>query len=193
MKQSHNKTIKNKGFALIEILTAVFIFSIIVGAASGLFISAIRSQRNVLASQELLDQTSYAMEYMSRALRMTKKDLSGNCLTTAGAKNNYENPSGDSSIRFLDYNDKCHEFLKEGNQLKEKKSTDNTAGNLPVSGTPLTSADLKITSLNFNLSGESQIDNLQPRVTISLDVQGKEQSKLKIQTTISQRNLDTVY
>jgi len=60
---------------------------------------------------------------------------------------------------------------------------------------PLTSADLEIVSCNFKLSGQSQDDDLQPSVTISFEIQKGTQpeSKIRLQTTISQRNLDIPY
>ena len=128
---------------------------------------------------------------------MAKKDLTGNCLTTAGAKYNYESEPG--RIRFLNYDSKCQEFLKEGDQLKEKKSTDNTAANLPISGTPITSDKLTVNSFQLNLSGQAQppTDYLQPRVTIFLEILGREtgvgQPKIQIQTSVSQRDLDIQY
>ena len=64
-----------EGFTLIEILVVIVIFSIVLGAVIGIFISAIRIQRYYLASQKLLDQTSYVTEYMSRSIRMAKKRL----------------------------------------------------------------------------------------------------------------------
>ena len=190
-----NVKMKSKGLTLIETLVAVTIFAIIVGAISGLFISAIRSQRRVLATQELLDQTSYVLEYMGRALRMAQKDLGGSCLTTCGAGCNYENPVGVFSVvRFINYDGKCQEFLKDGIQLKERKSSDGSATNLPASGIPITSDKLQINSLKFNLSGETQIDLLQPRVTIFLEIEGREAAgsrpKIQTQTSISQRPLD---
>jgi len=197
MKQWSSETIKSEGLTLIEMLVAVAVFSITIGAISGIFISGIRSQRRVLATQELLDQTSYVLEYTGRALRMAKKDLTGNCLTTAGAKYNYESEPG--RIRFLNYDSKCQEFLKEGDQLKEKKSTDNTAANLPISGTPITSDKLTVNSFQLNLSGQAQppTDYLQPRVTIFLEILGREtgvgQPKIQIQTSVSQRDLDIQY
>lgn len=186
-------------FTLIEILITVAIFSIIIAAASGFFVSAIRVQRRVLATQELLDQTSYALEYMGRALRMAKKELGDNCLSSWGL--NYEIPGywrlgGDEDlgkgIRFinaLEGND-CQEFFLADGQLKYwKKSSGETF--------PLTSDKLKITSLKFKLKGKSQGDDLQPRVTIFLEVLGRgregEQPKIQIQTTVSQRNLDVPY
>ena len=65
---------KFRAFTLIEMLIAVVIFSIIIGAATGVFVSAIQLQKYNLAYQQLLDQTSYAMEYMSRAIRMAKRN-----------------------------------------------------------------------------------------------------------------------
>jgi prepilin-type N-terminal cleavage/methylation domain-containing protein len=182
----------SKGVSLIEMLAAVAVFAITVGAISGIFISAVRSQGRILATQELLDQTSYVLEYMGRALRMAKKDSNGTCIS---AGNNYENPSGISSIRFINYDGICQEYLKDGTQVKEKKSSDNSAANLPISGTPITSSKIIVNSLKFNLSGQSGSDTLQPRVTIFLEIEGREAAgsrpKIQIQTSISQRNLDT--
>ncbi|GAI33847.1 unnamed protein product, partial [marine sediment metagenome] len=57
---------------------------------SGVFISGFRGQRSALSSQRLLDQTSYALEYMSRALRMASKQTADipACLSQDGL--NYE-------------------------------------------------------------------------------------------------------
>ncbi len=179
--------VNKKGFTLVEILVAVSIFTLVVGMATGVFVSALRAQRQSLASQQLLDQTSYAMEYMSRALRMATKDLTGACITV---KSNYENPGGDTSkIRFINHlqDDDCQEFFLEDNCLKYKikiGAAEETSA--------LTSNDLKVKNFDVNLTGETQTEspNLQPKATIFLEIEGKEQSKIKIRTTISQRNLD---
>jgi prepilin-type N-terminal cleavage/methylation domain-containing protein len=206
MNQFNNFKIKNKGLTLIEMLVAVTIFSIIVGAIAGIFISGIQSQRRVLATQELLDQTSYVIEYMSRALRMARKELAIDpakaCLledsTTILYGQNYQLRDIDQDgevdgIRFLNYEGKCQQFFLEDGKLYEIKSTDSSVANF---GSPyfLTSPLLSINSLKFNLSGENQTDLFQPRVTIFLEISGREikggRPKIQIQTTISQRNLD---
>jgi len=177
---------KSKGYTLIEVLVAILIFSLISGASFGIFALAMRIQKYSLASQQLLDQTSYAMEYMSRFLRMAKKDTSGTCIT---ANKNYKITRGEKGIKFVNYKGECLEFFWEDtdNQLRIKSPT---IGNIP-----LTSDDFEVTSLKLALSGAEQppINYLQPKVTIFLEIKGKGtgyQPEIKIQTTVSQRDLD---
>jgi prepilin-type N-terminal cleavage/methylation domain-containing protein len=174
------------GFTLVEMLVVIGIFSLIVGAISGIFLSGILSQRRILAEQEISDQTSYLLEYIGRALRMAKKDdLDGvNCLL--GDKVNYEINSAKNEIKFRNYKDECQRFFLDGNQVKEERS-----GII----LPLTSSALKVNSLKFELFGESQADDFQPKVTIFLEIEGRGRNppKIQIQTTISQRNLDVQY
>ena len=166
-----------KGFTLIEMLVAVTVFISVITAGSGLFVFGLRVQRQSLAWQQLLAQTSYLMEYMSRAVRMARKDMNGTC--TGTAKLNYKWVG--QCLKFRNYKNECQQFCLDGDRLKEIK-----AG----SENYLTSDELQISPFNVELAGQSQYDNIQPRVTIFLEITGKEGSKIKIQTTISQRNLD---
>ncbi len=183
---------KNKGFTLVELMVTITIFSIIIEIILGIFILGIRQQRISLNTQLTLDQLSYALEFMSRSLRMAKKELGENCLTVIGY--NYENPSNNSfSIRFintLDGND-CQEFFLEDGQLKYRKDINNSSETFPLTST----STLEITALTFTLEGASQEDKLQPKVSIYLEATSKidPARKIKIQTTISQRVLDVKY
>ena len=173
----------DKGFTIIEMLVAVTIFTLVFGAATGVFVSSLRAQRQSLAYQELLDQTSYLMEYMSRAIRMAKKDdieiggVSLNCLS--GDKVNYE--FSGQCLKFRNYKNECQQFCLNDTRLKETKAGDENY---------LTAEDLNVENFNVTLDGETQTDNFQPTVAISLEIEGKEQARIKIQTTISQRDLD---
>jgi type II secretory pathway pseudopilin PulG len=179
-----------KSFTLIELLVVTGIFSIAIGSISAIFVSGLSSQRKILAEQEVLNQISYVIEYMGRAIRMAKKDdisFGGgpkDCLS--GEKVNYETPS-DSEIRFRNYKNECQKFFLSGYTIYEQKNYDTGGPQLP-----LTSSALKITSLKFRVFGESQNDNFQPRVTIFMEVErgGK---KFQFQTTISQRDIDVQY
>ena len=187
-----NVKMKSEGTTLIEMLAAVAIFAITVGAISGIFISAIRTQRRVLASQELFDQTSYVLEYMGRALRMAKKDKDGTYIQVG---KNYEvSPWGDS-IKFIKFDyatnsDVCYNFYLDNNQIYESKDG--------AAGIAQTSEKLSVNSLKFNLSGDEigESPNHQPRVTIFLRIEGREAAgsrpKIQVQTSISQRDLDTL-
>jgi len=181
-------------YTLIEVLVAVTIFSFIIAGPTGFFVSSLIGQRKALTSMEIADNVSYTLEYESRTLRMAKKDLDGSCITSSS---NYENPGHDiSKIRFLNYQDPplCQEFSINNGQLGERKSSDKNWGNLGQFQ-PLTPDDLEIILSKFQLFGETQEDDFQPRVTILLEIQKKDQpeSKIRLQTTISQRNLDVRY
>ena len=169
-----------RGFTLIEILVAVSIFVLLVTAASGLFVSSLRAQRINLATQELLSQTSYLGEYMSRAIRMARKDLDGAC--TGTKKLNYEFINGCLKFR-RDYEGECvcQQFCLVGERIKEIKGDRENY---------LTSPDLRVLAFGITLEGETQWDDRQPKVIISLEIEGKEETKIEIQTTVSQRELD---
>jgi prepilin-type N-terminal cleavage/methylation domain-containing protein len=180
-----------KGFTLVELLVAMGIFSVIIGAISGIFIIGLRQQRITLVNQAISDQISFSLEFMGRALRVAKKELSApTCLSQNGL--NYEITRSGAGLKFINHleNDSCSEFFLEQGQLKYIK---NTAQPVPVT---LTSSKLEISSLKFNLSGASQSDNLQPLVTIFMEIKGKGEiessQKMRIQTSISQRNLDVL-
>ena len=138
-------------------LIVALILSILVAAIIGVFVSVVRVQRYTLATQLLLDQTSYSMEYMSRALRMAKKNTEGEC--AFNINDNYHKE--DSSLWFVNYNKQCQLFKKEDSGFKSYNSDE-----YPL-GLPLFSSDFKVNNFSINLMGESESDFLQPRVTIS--------------------------
>jgi len=184
-----------KGYTLIEILVAVSIFTVIISAPTGFLVGSLKAQFKVLALQKLLDQTSYLMEYMSRALRMAQKDTSGTCVTP-GEGNNYKNYEkiGSTGIKFKNYKGECQEFFLDENQHKLRQSINGAAS------IPLTSDDLEI--VLFKIGSDvswDQGDQDQPKVTLFLDIKGGRnrneelRPEIKIQTTISQRNLDVPY
>jgi len=175
-----------KGFTLMELLVVIAIFSIAIGSITGIFISGLSSQRRILAEQDILNQISYAIEYMGRAIRMAKKDdisISGqtkNCLS--GNKVNYETPT-ESEIKFRNYLNQCQRFYLSSNRIFEEKEGTVLA---------LTSPKIKVNTLKFKIFGETQDDTYQPRVTIFMEIESRGK-KLQFQTTISQRDLDVQY
>ena len=110
----------------------------------------------------------------------------------------------------------CHEFFLDevANPdspehpfliLKELKSADGNRNTTETSAVALTSTRLEISSIKFSINGGSGApggtsyasgsDNAQPRITILLEAKiagDPEEVTRKIQTTVSQRNLNKV-
>lgn len=177
-----------KGFTLIELLVAILVFSLIIGSASNLLFSSIASQRRILVTQEIIRQTSFVQEYISRSIRQAKKELASpaSCLTTSGRGYNYEITHSGSGLLFIDRQNRCHEFFLENGRIKEG-----------ISGVEqfITSDELVVATFNFTIRGESQSDNIQPRVSFFIDmtsvgVKAESQISIKTQTTVSQRKVD---
>lgn len=199
----------NKGFTLIEIIVVMAVFLFVIGAALTVFISMAESQRRILSEEEILNQASYAEEYISKALRMAKKDDDGSCtgetgyiykLTRNDASNFYK------GIKFLNQSDidsegnpVCQEFyLDSDGILKERRGSDD-----PVA---MTSSKLNVNYIRFGINGASGCygteacpdgassnDDFQPRITLlfNFQVAGDSQEPERIiQTTVSQRNLN---
>jgi prepilin-type N-terminal cleavage/methylation domain-containing protein len=184
-----------KGFTLTELLISIALFSIVVGSIASIFISGLLSQRKTLAEQDILNQISYVLEYMGRAIRMAKKDdisfggIIRNCLSQNRV--NYETTPTLDQISFRNYENQCQRFyLSSEGRIKEEKKSD---GSGPViSDLFLTSPRLKVNSLKFKVYGERQEDSYQPKVTIFLEVE-ESGRKFQFQTTVSQRDLDVRY
>jgi prepilin-type N-terminal cleavage/methylation domain-containing protein len=203
------------GFTLIELIVSMAVFLIVIGVSITIFISIIQNQRKVLAEQELLNQISYVEEYMSKALRMAKRDEDGSCL--GSDKDGYvyllTRPDAESGfyrgIKFINQsdNDSCQEFFLE-NLVSEDVNTPLVLKELKDSdAVPLTSEKLQINSMRFGINGGDgcygagcldgafydETNPIQPRVTILLSTNvlttDKEPVKI-IQTTVSQRNLN---
>ncbi len=201
---------KQRAYTLIEVLISIAIFFIVVAGPTGLFIFSLKNQNRILGTREVVDNASHVFEYMSRALRMARKELNCTersdpetcvCLKNSGYGFNYEL----ADTRTLDgvvYNGPgikfktsqqpsvCQEFFWDSvdNRLKESKDDSD-----PIA---LTSDDLEVISFKFKESGFTQDDNDQPRVVFFLEITKKSEvisPKIKIQTVISQRNLDVRY
>lgn len=171
----------NRGFTLIEIIVAMTVFSLALGAMSSLFVMALKGQRNVFAQQNLLDNTRFALEQMSRQIRMAQRDETGICTGTAGSTYS----GGGADITFIDPGSNCRTYDFSGGIIRMRPDTGQGFSNL-------TSNDVNIERLNFDVRGREATDGEQPRVTIVIDAKDPNQQSAGIilQTTISARNVD---
>ncbi|MCX6723319.1 MAG: type II secretion system protein [Candidatus Staskawiczbacteria bacterium] len=198
---------KERGFTLIEVIVVIAVFLFIIGAAVGIFISIIENQKKILAEQQFLNQISYIEEYMSKALRMAKTAGATDCIPEGYIYELTQLKGGYyQGIKFMNQinsiNGICQEFyLDTDGVLKESKNN--------ADAMPLTSDSMKINFVRFSINGSdgsvsgltcdighcgaSNIDGIQPRATILLNVKipgdNKEPDRT-IQTTVSRRNLN---
>jgi len=172
-----------KGFTLVELLVSAFIFSIVVITVVSVFTAAIKLQNNVLTAKRVVGETNYALEFMGRNLRMAVKDKTGACIAQ-NTNYAYRPESNSSGIIFRNglQNGECQEIYLENNQIKFKKGD-----SMPAD---LTSPGIQINVLKFVVAGDSLGDNKQPLVTIYLEAKSGQTPPLKIETSVSQRNLD---
>ena|SRR3989344_3452540 len=185
-----------RGFTLIELFVVLTVFMLAMGTSVSIFISVVQEQRRILQEQELLSQTSYVSEYISRALRMAVRDDVGGCI---GAGKNYSLTHFDSGtgfyqgIKFLAHDNTCQEFFYDEEDqgiFKEKKGSNDPQNIL--------SDKFQVVWARFIINGNKDLqqsvktDATQPRISILLDIKTtgiKIQEKM-VQTTISQRNLN---
>lgn len=175
----NNELKKEKGFTLVELIVSIAIFSTVIGAITTIFVSTVRSQQRMMAYQQLLDNASYVLEYMSRTLRMAQKDETGGCIAIG---DNYAVTS--NSVEFKNYSDKCQKFFldTDSDRLAETRESQTYF---------LTPNNIEITAFNIDSVGLDPNDTEQPRITIYLEMQLRGSSEtVKLQTTVSQRNLD---
>lgn len=197
---------KQKGYSLIELVVVLAIFSVLAGVTVDIFISIVKNQKRILEEQELLDQTSYAMQYMSNALRAAAKDTSGSCLNAPG--DIYElthcpvscttpQPCPCNGIKFINSLDSnvCDEiFLDTSVSITNPPLRESKDYASPLN---LLSSKLKLKYGSFVINGDKTLhvasfsDLVQPRVTMLLDVlTALNQSEKIFQTTVSQRNFN---
>lgn len=185
---------KSKGFTLLELVIVLAIFATTLGIVASIFISMIKNQKGILSQQQLENQTSYLIEYISRAVRDAKIDSTGSCLSQSNRNyllTRHHAPSGFyQGIKFITKENVCQEFfLDTDGAIKEIKN-----GGVAQS---IVSNTFTITHFRFILNGDKTIqvssmgDLVQPRITFSLKARTSALEPEKIiQTTVSRMDIN---
>ena len=162
-----------KGYTLIELMVSIGIFSIVVAMTSAMFMTSLKGQEKSYTSQNVADSARYAMEMMSREIRM------GTGFSSNGAYLQFTStmPHRDGqTVKF---------WLDAGSG---QIMFDDDIAALPLEAA-ITSLNVKVSSLSFLLDS---VDH--ERITIVMRVESvgtKEDVKttMDLQTTISPRRL----
>ena len=179
-----NKIIKNNsGVTLLELIVAVAIFSVAVLSATQIFKMALEGQRNAIAAQHTQESMRYALEVMSKEIRMAQKE-GGQCLSVTDGKV-YDANSAKNELYFRNIHNQCVEYFLENDTngiSRLKVERDGVSAYISPN-------EIEVNNLKFSV-----IDNVgskQPKVTLKMKVRaiGQElhESEIEIQTTISSR------
>lgn len=167
---------KNKGFTLIEMLIAISVFSIIIIVLVNIFLTGIHIQRKISASQDVRASAQFALEVMSREMRMMQ-DIG-----------NEQKGNNDSDITFTNSQGEEITYC-----LSDSVGTCDSSGNyLAKNNQVMTFSDIKIEELKFKVSNFSftALPFLQPSIIIFIKAKSdnpKYPSPISLQTTISPR------
>ncbi len=181
-----NSKFQIHGFTLIETMTAMGVFVVLIGVGAAIFLVGLRSQRNQIDLLLATDNASLTLEQMVREIR-----TGGNfCIPTGSIC-----PPGITSgtdLRFQNANQE--NVFYRFNQADETIERSSDGGTTFV---PLTSSNVVVTNLSF-----SRVDQLQafddtspwpPRILIVLEIGSKKAGlqsvKTKLQATVSARNI----
>jgi len=201
MNINNSKINKNLGFTLIELMVATTIFSIIMIIAIGSLITTLGIAKNYRALNFAMDNVNFAMESMTRSIRMGTNYY---CVKDGDSITMVNNPD---AFKDCEINESATErgtfiaFIPQnytngnrvGYKLAKKSDGINYTiercdGNTCVS---IVSSDVNIEKLNFIVKGSDPDDGVQASVYIlirgNIVIKGVKNS-FAIQTMASQRN-----
>lgn len=194
---NHKKIIANhpkkSGFTLVEMMVAVFVFSVVMVLSTGAIFSIVNANKTSQALKSVMDNLSSAIDSMSREIRY------GTIYNCGNKSSNFpqrESCDEDGGVTFSFVNKDGYHVAYRYDQpgmFIEKCVDVNGSGMDNCQPIRLTAPEVKITDMRFYVQGASVNESGQPKLlmTISGYAQaGVNQSKFNIETMVSQRNID---
>ena len=175
----------NKGFSLVEILVSVAIFSVVMVTAAGALLTTIDANHKAQAIQSVMNNLNFALEGMSRAIRVGDTYHCGNSGSLASNQTALDCGSDGNSFFAFNRNsdNKTVYYYLSGTQIFREV---NAGGALAISA-----PEIVVTNLKFYVQGASAGSQAQPRVTIVIQGYAGATEKIRtpfnLQTTLSQR------
>ncbi|MBC8464839.1 MAG: prepilin-type N-terminal cleavage/methylation domain-containing protein [Parcubacteria group bacterium] len=171
---SHTDT---KGFTLIEMIVSVAIFATVVLIAVGALLSIIAVNRKANELRVVMENLNFAIESIARGVR-TGTDYG--CTVVSG------NCNDGNQLYFIDQTSNNVRYT-----LTDGLITRQVGGGDTV---PVTSSEIVIEDIHFWVRGVGTGDMMQPRVLMTVQgmsgVEGKNETRFSLQTTISQRDTE---
>lgn len=172
---SYNPKPNSAGFTLVETIATLFIFTLTVIFISSVFASAINMQRRAFNLQQVEENGNFLMETVAKEIRVATIDPSNpnnNCPATPANSLDITHPVN-GTIRY---------WLNGTNLMRRVNGID----------TVINGNTIEFTDLQFCISGNTTIDQQQPRVSLLATIRSRNtnnQAIVDFQTTLSSRYL----
>lgn len=163
---------RRSGFTLVELLVSMALFTIVIAIATGAFIRALRTQRQLVSFASANSNVSLVLEQMAREIRV------GRDFSSLG-RNTLSFTNGRGELVVYDFNETDGVIMRR------------VGAGVPQ---PLTSENVSVKNLEFKTMFIGD-DGYPARITVLVTVSPKEigvnTSLIRIQTTVSARNIGT--
>ncbi|NTU98962.1 prepilin-type N-terminal cleavage/methylation domain-containing protein [Candidatus Falkowbacteria bacterium] len=179
-----------QGFTLVEIVVSLGIFAMLVVVMGGIFGNVIASQRSAIASKNVGESLSYAMEVITKELRSARRDaFEGNasCPDVEDGRM-YSSSTAPTALTFQNKDQYCIKYYIENQTLMMERASSTDMSDVIIAST--TSSRIKVTDLKFKITDE---DYLQPLVTFRIEAESDKsvnKQKTAVQTTVSSRSYE---
>ncbi len=172
-----------KGFTLIELMTAISIFVIVMLISMGSIIGVFDANRKSKSLKTVLNNLNLAVESMSKEMRFGKNYHCGSGDVTVPQNC----PGGGILMSFLSSDDVQITYRLSGEAIEKQVANGEYIA--------VTAPEIVIDNLTFYTLGAGTGDLFQPKVVIMIQSHagtGKGRSDFTLQTLVSQRVLDTL-
>lgn len=194
----NNIKINTKGFTLIELMVATSLFVIIMLSALGSLFMLLDEAKNSRALRFAMDNVNFAMESMTRSIRMgTNYYCVDEGQTMPTNLIDFQDCSGEGGtlLAFVSQPDDNGDSERVGYRLGTLEINGVSRGTLEKcvdsNCIPIVSSDVDVETLKFFVTGSDPQDTIQPSVYLmmkgTIKVKGKPVS-FAVQTMASQRN-----
>lgn len=187
----------SKGFTLIELMVSISIFMMIMLMAMGALFISLDAVRRVRAGQSAVDSVNYAIESMTRSIRLGTSYYCGRINNMTDSTSVLDCSNGDTQVSFVPQN-----YNSNGNYRTHYMRSSRADGTYTIRrcvGATIDSSCPEIVSKNVDIkefkvfvNGTSPSVNSQPSIFILIKGEVKYKDKavsFALQTLATQRNL----
>lgn len=173
---------KKRGFTLIELMTALSLFIIIMTVSMGSILGVFDANRKSRSIKTVMSNLNLTVESMAKDMRYGRNYHCGSSGTITVPQNC---PSSDTFMSFLSSDNTQITYRLNGSTMEKQVGSGDFV--------PVTAPEVTIDGLNFYALGAGTGNTLQPKIIIKITGHagtGDSRSNFTIQTLVSQRALD---